>query len=260
MIKALFLDIDGTLVSFKTHQIPASAVAALEAAKAAGVKIFIATGRPVAIINNINAIKHLVDGYVAANGACCYVGDKQICHREIPPESVLKIMDYVDRHHITCFFVGRRDLLVCHLNDYSRGIFQNKLAVENLPTNMSVSEIEHEGIVQMTPFLDADQEKEALAGVKGCVAARWYPAFIDITAEGADKGNGIATVCAHEGIGLSDVMAIGDGGNDVPMLERAGVGVAMGNASDDVKAKADYVTADVDTDGIAQALKHYGVI
>ena len=69
MIKALFLDIDGTLVSFKTHSISTSTVAALEAAKAAGVKIFIATGRPVAIINNLDAIKHVIDGYVAANGA-----------------------------------------------------------------------------------------------------------------------------------------------------------------------------------------------
>ena len=55
-------------------------------------------------------------------------------------------------------------------------------------------------------------------------------------------------------------MAFGDGGNDIPMLRHAGIGVAMGNAQDDVKASADYVTASVDEDGIRKALQHFAVI
>lgn len=62
--KALFFDIDGTLVSFNTHEIPASTVDALEQAKANGLKVFIATGRPRQLINNLSAISHLIDGYV----------------------------------------------------------------------------------------------------------------------------------------------------------------------------------------------------
>lgn len=64
MIKALFFDIDGTLVSFKTHQIPVSTIEALEAAKAKGIQIFISTGRPRAIINNLAALQErkLIDG------------------------------------------------------------------------------------------------------------------------------------------------------------------------------------------------------
>ena len=55
-------------------------------------------------------------------------------------------------------------------------------------------------------------------------------------------------------------MAFGDGGNDISIIRQAGIGVAMGNAGDDVKAVADYVTTSVDDDGIANALKHFGVI
>ena len=55
-------------------------------------------------------------------------------------------------------------------------------------------------------------------------------------------------------------MAFGDGGNDIDMLRYAGVGVAMGNAGDDVKAAADYVTAGVDEDGVERARRHFGVI
>ena len=77
-IKAAFFDIDGTLVSFQTHQIPASTIKAIEQAKEQGVKIFISTGRPVAIINNIDPIRHLIDGYITFNGARTFIGDEDI--------------------------------------------------------------------------------------------------------------------------------------------------------------------------------------
>ena len=69
MIKALFFDVDGTLVSFNTHKIPTSTVEALEEAKKRGVKLFIATGRPIQLLNNIPEVEHLMDGYILATGA-----------------------------------------------------------------------------------------------------------------------------------------------------------------------------------------------
>ena len=64
----------------------------------------------------------------------------------------------------------------------------------------------------------------------------------------------------HYGIDLADTMAFGDGGNDIPIIQKAGIGVAMGNALDAVKESADYVTASVDEDGIAHALEHFNLI
>ena len=76
MTKALFFDIDGTLVSFETHRIPPSTIEALEAAHAKGLKIFIATGRPKAIINNLSELqdRNLIDGY-KSNG--CFLREKR---------------------------------------------------------------------------------------------------------------------------------------------------------------------------------------
>ena len=62
------------------------------------------------------------------------------------------------------------------------------------------------------------------------------------------------------GFQLSETMAFGDGGNDISMLRHAAIGVAMGNAKEDVKEAADYVTTSVDEDGIKKALQHFGVI
>lgn len=61
-------------------------------------------------------------------------------------------------------------------------------------------------------------------------------------------------------IPLKECMAFGDGGNDIAMLQHAGIGVAMGNADDDVKQYADYVTDSVDEDGIFKALKFHNII
>ena len=87
-IKAIFFDIDGTLVSFETHEIPQSTIEAIQEAKHKGVKIFIATGRPVTLINNIKAVEHLVDGYITFNGAYCFVGKRDLMLNAIPQTDV----------------------------------------------------------------------------------------------------------------------------------------------------------------------------
>lgn len=93
-----------------------------------------------------------------------------------------------------------------------------------------------------------------------CVSMRWHPLFTDVIAAGVSKSIGIDKVLAYEGLSLEDAMAFGDGGNDLSMIQHVPYGVAMGNACDELKAIANYVTDDVDHDGIAKALYHFGLI
>ena len=139
-------------------------------------------------------------------------------------------------------------------------IFRQMLAVKNLDQASPLEEVLQQDILQLTPFFPPTYEPELMARMPKCVSGRWHPEFTDITANGADKGKGILAMACHEGFDPSQTIAFGDGGNDTSMILQAGIGVAMGNAIDELKQQADYVTTSVDEDGILNPLRHFQVI
>ena len=183
---ALFFDIDGTLVSFKTHEIPPSTILALTQAKANGHRVYIATGRPPIIITNLGAIEHLIDGYITTNGAYCFVGNETVACQPIAKNDVLT--------------VGRRDVAVLDPTGDVQRIFQQMLAVKNLDKASPLEKVLEQDIMQMTPFFPADYERQLMARLPQCISGRWHPEFTDITANGADKGKGILAIAQHEGL------------------------------------------------------------
>ena len=257
---ALFFDIDGTLVSFKTHEIPASTIFALTQAKANGSRVYIATGRPPVILTNLGAIEHLIDGYITTNGALCYVGDQLVCCQPIPMEDVMTCVNDAQEKGYSLIVVGRKKVAVLDPKGDVDRIFRQMLAVKNLDKASPLDEVLQQDILQLTPFFPADYEPQLLARMPQCVSGRWHPEFTDITANGADKGKGIQAIARHEGFDPNHTIAFGDGGNDTSMILQAGIGVAMGNAIDALKQQADYITTSVDEDGILNALRHFGVV
>lgn len=259
-IKALFFDIDGTLVSFLTHRIPQSTVDALEKAKENGVKVYISTGRPKMIITNLGQIEHLIDGFITTNGARCFVGQHLVCQHPISREDVDKVVRAADRDGYPVIVVGEEHLAIHHLTPIVEEIFVKGLGVDSLDFKTNLADLAGESILQLTPFCSEAQERALMPTLEHCTSGRWHPAFTDITDRDADKGSGLHSMAAYLGLDISETMAFGDGGNDLSIIREAGIGVAMGNAGDNVKSVADYVTTSVDDDGIKNALVHYGVI
>ena len=258
--QALFFDIDGTLVSFQTHEIPASTIFALTLAKANGHRVYIATGRPPIIITNLGAIEHLIDGYVTTNGALCFVGDQTVSCNAIPADAARLVAEDAIAKDYGLIAIGERDIAVFDPQGDVDRIFRQELAVKNLISMTPMEEVLQQRILQLTAFFDADYERELMTRIPSCISGRWHPEFTDITAREADKGQGVLTMAAHEGFNANDTIAFGDGGNDTSMIRTAHIGIAMGNAIEALKQEANYVTTSVDNDGILNALKHFGLI
>lgn len=257
-IKALFFDVDGTLVSFDTHRVPQSAVEALRQAHASGIKIIIATGRPYTDLHELEGFPF--DAIVALNGAECVLrGGTPVSCNQIPFDDFMKVKEMADKYD---FVLG------IETND---GVYVNKLdkAVTDLaqlvahPVPLVVDleqKFKETPCCQMCIYCDEQVEREVLRRVPGLSPSRWNPLFTDLNVAGTSKAAGIERFCSYYGFEISQTAAFGDGGNDISMLRAAGCGVAMGGASDTVKAAADYVTTTVDENGVKKALLHLGVV
>ena len=256
MVRAVFFDIDGTLVSFKTHRMPESTRKALEALRGQGMKLFISTGRHELLIDNVD--KSLFDGIVSLNGQCVRIGDEVIHTNAMPVEDVRAAVAFVRKHGVATIFEGVDFIRMNTVTDMARE--GAALINLDLPEPADISDIPNHPILQLIFFGNIEQEEAVLRGMPACEATRWTHLLCEIITSGGGKHIGIQKVLDHYGFAREECMAFGDGDNDITMLRYAGIGVAMGNADVAVKAAADYVTTGTDASGIAKALRHFGML
>lgn len=250
MIQAIFFDIDGTLVPHGKNDMPESTKKALKALKKKGIKLFIATGRPANSIDHVKAMFDF-DGFLTANGQYCFNNETLIYEKYIEKESIQQVIPYVEENKIGIIYASLED---CYRNQYIKNEFEYRRPLVNYDTLLN------NNIVQIMVYINEEQDEEFLNHLPGCKSARWSPLFADIIPSDGGKDQGINKIIDYYNIPLSNVMACGDGGNDITMLKHVPNSVAMGNANDEVKKHADFVTTDIEDDGILNACIHYGVL
>ena len=258
MIRALFLDVDGTLISFTTHRIPDSALDALLRAHGRGVRIFIATGRAANDLEPLAGIPY--DGVVSLNGACCVAADGHVVSRHpIPRADFVRAMELGRQYDFPVALEMESGVFVDRVTPAVERVA--RMVAHPVPEQTDLYALfDRSECCQLCFYFDAETERRVMDELPSLVASRWCPYFADVNVRGIDKATGMREFMAAYGLTAAEVAAFGDGGNDVAMLRAAGVGVAMGNACDEALNAADCIAPSVDDDGIAKALKHLGVL
>ena len=259
MIKAAFFDIDGTLVSFNTHKISELSKKAILTLKQKNIKVFVATGRALYQIDNLDNMEF--DGYITFNGSACYINNKEIYKITLNKNDIKSLCNYLENHNLPSSIMTSKDV---YTNTHKTIEMFYKMV--NVNANVIDNFIEHiynniDDIFQMNIFADKDTEKNIMNNILvNSTSSRWHPSFFDVNIKDIGKHIGIDKVIEYYGIKLEETIAFGDGENDISMIKHAHIGVAMGNANKEVKEIANYITDDVDNDGVYKALKHYGLI
>ena len=257
-IKIIFLDVDGTLISFENHQIPRSAIDALTKAHANGIKLIIATGRVWTDLKDLESIPY--DAIISLNGAQCMLRNgKEISAKPIPWDDYVRVRDFARKNDFPIALEVEKGILVDKIDDTVVSL--SHLTAHPIPPVVDTDkEFVESRCCQLCIYCGEQLEKQLMEGLPGLTVSRWNQYFADINVPGVDKATGMKEFIDYYGFDMEQTMAFGDGGNDIPMLRAAGIGVAMGTASDSIKARADYVTGSVDEDGIASALNHFQLI
>lgn len=274
---AIFLDVDGTLVNAR-GMVPDSARRAVRRARANGHRVFLCTGRsPSQLWPEILDIGF--DGLVAAAGGFVETGGTVVAHHPIPTEHVRRVVDFFDAREVAYLLesndglfgspgVGdrlRERIVGAGANEDERaelargtGRFVDAIAVGGDPASIGVNKISFLDS-QLTlaeikaEFGDVFDVIQATVPVEGSVSG-------ELSLRGVHKAAGIEVLIAHLGIDRQDTMAIGDGYNDLEMLEHVALGIAMGDAPMLVRQVADDVTGTPDEDGIHRAFSKYGLL
>ena len=260
--KALFFDVDGTLLSEITHTVPESAVRALSETRKRGNLVFINSGRTYGFLG---AIKELVesDGFLCGCGTCIVAGDTAIYRYRIPRERGLEIKKAI----VSFGFEG--------VLESTEGI-----SLPKEPFRIPWAEEMRESLVKAGVVIPGGWEDDGYVFDKFCVMAdeksdregffRWLQPDIQVIDRGGDfyecvpaghsKATAIEWVLNHYGIEKKDAYVFGDSSNDLPMFEYADNAVLMGKHDDVLEPYAAFVTKTVEEDGIEYAMKELGLI
>ncbi len=258
MTKIAFFDLDGTLFSHRTNTVSPSTRAALEALRRQGILIFLATGRHSSVLEELPALQDLYyDGAITLNGGYCYDRQGMIYHNPIDPGDIDLLLAHLEQDPMPCGFIEDRQM---YLNFYNDRVRQVHAAIHTpVPPLGDLRRGYTHPIYQILLYLTREEQNQ-IPDMPHCRSTQWHTGGLDVIPATGGKAVGIAKVLAHYGIDKAETIAFGDGDNDMDMFHAVEIAVAMGNANDHVKAAATYVTGDVDSDGIWDALAHFGLL
>lgn len=275
-MKSIFLDIDGTLVADK-GLVPESAIRAIQKARAIGHKVILCTGRAMSeIYPHILDIQF--DGIVACGGNYVTTFKDVLYERTIPLADLKNMYDFFDANGINYYAEANSGLYTSENCDAQFDAIQDEWVQQGKAPEFVQSMLHfREHLTHGENLLRSDITKVSFLGsdtpfskIKERFGHEYelfdlvVPPFGansgEISLLGTDKTVGMEIILKHFDLDKNHAIAVGDGNNDITMLNYVTMGVAMGNATDRLKAVAQFVTKDVNEDGLAYAFETLGLM
>lgn len=272
-IRLIAIDLDGTTLD-SHRSIPAENIRALQAALAAGILVVPTTGRVESSVDArilaLAGIRYLI----CSNGAVVRdrIGDQTLYQNLMPATVASRVLSLLAGEEVCCdVYLDGRAYTSTHAYDHLeaygiapariRHVRATRTAVDDLAAFVAATGRDIEKINLI--FSDRDQKQrllERISRLDEIIQTCSVPEIVDINSCGTNKGDALSHLCARLGLSAQQVMAVGDGGNDIQMLDFAGCSVAMANAAPEVQAHARYITASNDHCGLAKAIDRYALI
>ena len=264
-IKIAFFDVDGTLVNntskkiIKTEmeKVPKSTVEAIKKLQERGIDVVIATGRPPYMIKDLCKGLNITD-YICFNGKYAKINNEVIIDQPHTNEFLYQVNDYIYKKELP--------ILYMNLNNYEIHGKNQKIIADALndmglpkPYFSKNKSVPNKKIYQISIGVKQCNETE-IKKFFPIKSMRWHESTSDFILNNQSKANTINDIIKILKIEHSQTIAFGDGINDVEMLQTVGFGIAMGNGHEKTKQVADYVTKNIDEDGVWYALKKLEII
>ncbi|MGR6646169.1 Cof-type HAD-IIB family hydrolase [Avibacterium paragallinarum] len=250
-IKAVFFDIDETLFSKNTNYLPESTQLAIKKLRENNILVGIATGRARCSfpekINKLIKLENL-NTFITMNGQYVEYQNQLIEKHPISTAKIQNLTHFLEKNNIVYAFVSNNKICVSDITS------ELKEALDPITTNYHVEKdyFKNNEVFQILAFYSNTQDNliknaHILDNLK---TVRWHPNSVDIFDSEGSKARGIKAIIHHLGLTMENVMAFGDGLNDIEMLNSVGVGVAMGNGHTSLKKVASHITDRIEEDGI----------
>ncbi len=265
--RAIALDLDGTLTNHDKVVTPRTRQALLQA-ESKGAIIILASGRPTYGIVPVAECLELEKrgGYILSYNGGNIVNAKtgEKLFSQFLPDAVIPILyKYAkEKNHALLGYAGNEIITEMPDDQYVKEESRiNKMNIRKVDNLLDALEPHPTKLLMTgdpTDMIKAEEELVEILGEKMDIF-RSAPFFLELVPKGIDKAQSLLRLLAKINLTPADLMAFGDGYNDLSMLKLAGVGVAMANAAPEVRADADYVTLSNEEDGVAEALLHFGM-
>jgi Cof subfamily protein (haloacid dehalogenase superfamily) len=263
MKKAFFFDIDGTLVHKVKDKLVVSDknLKAIKELRKQGYKTFIATGRTHGFVP-ATVLDLPMDGFITANGSVVEIAGEVIYEKLFPQDAMKHVLEFCEKHNHNWLFEGKLAYTDSLESRALVSFYSNVVVNKNKMFEVSYDELKDK-VVYNALILGNDIDVMGLQHTLGdgfVTAPHPSHGYVDCYLEGNTKADGIDKAIKHLGLEDCKTYAFGDGNNDLEMFDRVDVAVAMENATDELKAKANLITKANYTDGVYHGLVKLGLI